>query len=339
MTKKLYIRCPKCYHEPNGRDLWICDVCKTRWNTFSTAGKCPTCGKVYETAVCPTRSGGCGQMSPHEDWYETIEPGQETNESRGFFGFWKIAPPVTSNDKLWIEQSMLLFTEVIGTSFFKSLTTIDPDAFLKGFDLAEGENKAVFVLNKLASIMNIDTWEMQLMFYSDNPISFSEGITTTPSAALKDSWSGSTSKLVDNGLGQKELWIDLQLLQNADKLVVAIGYELALYKIKGDYGIEQDAKLLADLICIVFGLGIFKGNAYFKFSQWTGNSHQGWQMQKNGYLPEQIIAYAMAWLAYYRQEDTSWKIKLNRTMRKYFDKSEKYIVRKSNEILWPADMF
>jgi hypothetical protein len=55
------------------------------------------------------------------------------------------------------------------------------------------------------------------------------------------------------------------------------------------------------------------------------NTHQGWQMKKSGYLPEQVIAYAMAWLANYRNEDVSWKKYLNKTMLKYFDKCFKYL--------------
>jgi NDP-sugar pyrophosphorylase family protein len=55
-------------------------------------------------------------------------------------------------------------------------------------------------------------------------------------------------------------------------------------------------------------------------------------MQKRGGLPEPIIAYVMAWLAHQRKEDISWKHYLNRTVRKYFEKSYKFIAENSDAI-------
>jgi hypothetical protein len=48
---------------------------------------------------------------------------------------------------------------------------------------------------------------------------------------------------------------------------------------------EDSLILLAGLTSLLFGFGIFRANAYFKFSQWQGNRYQGWQMKKGGGLP------------------------------------------------------
>jgi len=182
--------------------------------------------------------------------------------------------------------------------------------------------------------MHIDKWEIQLFFYSNKPTSFSEGITATPQEKLEGSWKSSSGQYVDKGLGHKEIWIEMEQLKDPMSLIATMSHELAHYKLLGEYRMEENDELLTDLTAIAFGFGIFMGNLSFKFAQWTGSTHQGWRMRKSGYLPEQVIAYAMAWLAHYRNEDLSWKHYLNKTMRKYFDQSYEYIKRNKDNIKW-----
>lgn len=333
--KKTLIRCPKCSWEPDGDSHWVCQVCNTRWNTFETRGRCPSCGKVYEDTACIKRRGGCGEMSPHADWYESneikfIEPVRKS------MWFWKNKDKlaITEIDRQWVEHSLLSLTELFGRENFKSLTTITPDAKYFDHQFLGIEEDAQFILERLVSIMQIDAWEMQLMFFSKVPTRFSEGIAETPSDKLKNTWKSSLGAYVDKGLGHKEIWIELGQLKDTVSLIATMAHELSHYKLLGEERMTESDELLTDLTAIAFGFGIFIGNSYFKFAQWTGSSHQGWQMQKRGYLPEQVIAYAMAWLSHYRNEDIAWKYHLNKTMRKYFDQSYKYIGENYNQITW-----
>lgn len=66
------IECPKCRWEPDGGPHWQCS-CGTVWNTFDTAGRCPSCSKQWEQTCCPTDPGGCGKWSPHVDWYKDLD--------------------------------------------------------------------------------------------------------------------------------------------------------------------------------------------------------------------------------------------------------------------------
>jgi hypothetical protein len=66
------IRCPHCEWEPDGHPYWSC-TCGTHWDTFSTGGRCPTCGKQWEYTQCVYAAGGCTQWSPHLDWYENLD--------------------------------------------------------------------------------------------------------------------------------------------------------------------------------------------------------------------------------------------------------------------------
>ncbi len=66
----LTIRCPLCQWQPQKPDRWVCAPgCHHRWNTFDTAGICPSCAKPWNDTACLQ----CGGWSPHEDWYTTNE--------------------------------------------------------------------------------------------------------------------------------------------------------------------------------------------------------------------------------------------------------------------------
>ena len=71
---EIEIACPKCEWKPTASDVWQCG-CGTLWNTFDTAGKCPSCGKVWANTQCqhPVFSGGCGRWSYHLDWYRNLD--------------------------------------------------------------------------------------------------------------------------------------------------------------------------------------------------------------------------------------------------------------------------
>jgi hypothetical protein len=71
LKQTLKIECPVCSWKPDGGKYWSCD-CGNVWNTFDTAGRCPTCKILWEMTQCPGPSypGGCGRFSPHLKWYK-----------------------------------------------------------------------------------------------------------------------------------------------------------------------------------------------------------------------------------------------------------------------------
>ena len=62
------IRCPKCQWEPTEKSRWFC-TCGCSWNTFDTAGLCPSCGKQWTQTACLR----CSAWSLHKDWYVADE--------------------------------------------------------------------------------------------------------------------------------------------------------------------------------------------------------------------------------------------------------------------------
>jgi hypothetical protein len=274
-------------------------------------------------------------LSHHEDWYAEIEVDKSKFSFKSIFSWGKQDKlPVTEIDKKWVEQSLLLLAELFEPVYFKSLVTITPEKEYFDREFTGTEEDAEFILERLSSIMHIKAWEIELEFFSESPTEISDGIIATPQEKLKGGWSTKPGEYVDKGLGHKEIWIELEQLNNTVSLIATMAHELAHYKLIGEYRMEEKDELLIDLTAVAFGLGIFKGNSYFKFSRWKTVSHSSWRMQRSGYLPEQVISYAMAWLAYYRNEDLSWKQYLNKTMRKYFVQSYEYIEQNKDTIKW-----
>lgn len=324
---EIRISCPRCDWEPDDACRWVCTVCNTHWNTFETRGVCPACGKVHEETQCFRRKGGCGEVSPHADWYEETEVANNQPSSSWSFRFWenKDELPVTPADKEWTERALVLLCDTLEGEYVQSLPTITPEK--KYFDrkFKGTEQDAEFIFGRMINLMAIDAWELELKFYSNKPAPFSEGIVATPSPQLHGPWVNPTMGYVDNGYGQKEVWIDMDILNDPERMVAVLAPHLAQHKLWSVHRMAENDKLLAALAAVVFGFGIFTGNAYFHFNQWTYASRRGWKMRRSGYLPEQVIAYAMAWLAVYKGEDIAWKSHLSRTIKKYFEQSYNYI--------------
>ena len=83
MERQPHIYCPLCQWEPNGNSLWYCAPsepgagCRTRWNTFWTAGCCPGCGHFWAMTQCLS----CKKKSPHEAWYHFPDDDERTRQT------------------------------------------------------------------------------------------------------------------------------------------------------------------------------------------------------------------------------------------------------------------
>lgn len=69
------IKCPACnWTPPEGRH-WNCLECGADLDHFNNLGRCNQCGYNHDKTYCPVEIGGCGQSSPHLDWYGNFEEG------------------------------------------------------------------------------------------------------------------------------------------------------------------------------------------------------------------------------------------------------------------------
>jgi hypothetical protein len=238
--------------------------------------------------------------------------------------FWnkKYQCPIIEEDRLWVEEAMLMLMDMFGTEYLEAKQTILPTKDHFNYDFKGDGGDARFVLNRLYEVMDIDGSDISL--YVDYLPKTSYEVNGNSSGGISTSWKGASGTYLDTG-SIKEIRIEPDVIKNTIGLISTLAHELAHYKLLGEQRIQENDEYLTDLTVVMFGLGICLANSAFSFSQWTTATRGGWSMSKKGYLPEPIIAYAMAWLAHCKGEDISWNKHLNKTVRRYFTDSYYFI--------------
>ena len=236
--------------------------------------------------------------------------------------FWnkKKKLPITKEDKVWVDEDLNWLKTEFGQEHFMEVQTVTPtkDFYERTFDGTEKD--AEFILERTMELMNIQNVDIKLEFFSNSPIEMADGTILTTPADLNGSWKSAsgTYEQTENGT---IISIETGQLKKTTSLIATISHELAHQILLGENRIQENDEFLTDFTAIVYGFGIFIGNSRFQFS----SQGFGWQSSSQGYLPEQIIAYAMAWLSKQRNEKTEYSKYLNKSMKKYFDQSFEWL--------------
>ncbi|WP_406684340.1 hypothetical protein N1F78_01015 [Seonamhaeicola sp. MEBiC1930] len=196
------------------------------------------------------------------------------------------------------------------------IRTVTPtkDFYERTFDGTKKD--AEFILERTMELMNIRNLNISLDFFSDSPVEMSDGTILTTPADIDGSWN-SASGTYQQTKNETVISIENGQLKNPVSLIATVSHELAHQILLGENRIEENDEFLTDLTAITYGFGIFIGNSRFQFS----SQGFGWQSSSQGYLPEQIIAYATAWLSKERNEKTDYSQFLDKSLKKYFDQS------------------
>jgi len=244
--------------------------------------------------------------------------------------FWnkKSKLPITVDDKNWVEESFMFLQEILGKEHFDGLRTITPTKNFYNWTFKGNEEDAEFILERTKEIMMINDATFKLKYFSDQPIEMSDGTILSTPADINGNWK-SASGIYEELENENIIYIEKSQLKNTISLIATIAHELSHYILLGENRIEENDEFLTDLTAIAYGFGIFLGNSRFQHSKFQNTNFSGWEMSSQGYLPEQIIGYAMAWLSYNKDENTEYKKFLNRDMEIFFNQSLKYLQSES----------
>ncbi len=255
--------------------------------------------------------------------------------------FWKRKPklPITLEDQLWVEESLTFLKESLGEAFLLNISTVTPTRDFFGRDFDGTKADALFVFERCLDVMNISNEKVLLEFYSEENRYLDDGTLLSTSADIMGRSTGAAGTFQKKG-GKAIIRIEKGQLKHPESLIATISHELAHEKLLGEHRILENDECLTDLTAIAFGFGIFIANAKFQFQSGQGDGF-GWQMQSQGYLPEQISAYAMASLSLKKKEAVQdYKDYLDKSVQKYFERSLAYL--KSNQhdkdvsVFWPV---
>jgi hypothetical protein len=248
--------------------------------------------------------------------------------------FGKPKPTVTPGDKEWIEDAFLWFEEQYGRDYLKSLRIIEPTKEFFDLQFTGIESDAEFVLKKILEYMDIKGANIELYFFSEAPIAFQdEGVIATHNsegAETKDNFT--LGEYSENGPDKYEIGLELSQLKNPQSMIATLAHELSHMILLGEGRLDENDEELTDLNCIALGFGIFTSNSIFNYHQWQGSSHQGWLANRQGYIPEEVAAYAIALFDNYQHNESNWHQHLNKSMGKLYKKNLKYLQSTDVEI-------
>ena len=243
--------------------------------------------------------------------------------------FWKRKDkcPITIEDKEWLERQLGWLNENIVN--LKEQSTILPTKKYFNWQFTGIEKDAEFVLKKVGEYCNVNTDEIKLQFYSEEPIELDRGTVTQQLPGT-----GTAGVFVQED-GAFSIFIEVQQLKKPNSLIATVAHELSHYVLLGQHGFQLDGEeneWLTDLLAIGYGFGIFIGNSRFEFSQFqSGDGWGGWQYSIQGYLPHQIIAHAMAEIEITKNQSIpSWTRLMKIDFQNDFKKSMEFMNKQNS---------
>ena len=232
--------------------------------------------------------------------------------------------PVTIDDEEWLNSDLGWLKDLLNEPHFLEIKTVTPTKKFYNRDFTEIEADAQFVLERTKELMCIENEKIELKFFDDSKVEMDDGSVLTTPADINGSWESATG-FYEEKENNTIIYIERQQLKNPISLIATIAHELSHAILLGEKIIEENDEHLTDLMAITYGFGIFLGNSRFTFSQFNKGGMLGWESSSQGYLPEQVIAFSMAWLSLKRNENVDYKKFLNKTMLKYFNQSYNYL--------------
>src|ERR1700761_600536 len=128
--------------------------------------------------------------------------------------FWKKKHqcPITEEDRLWVEESMMMLIDMFGIEYLEAKQTILPtkDHFNYAFK-GDGDD-ARFVLNRLYEIMDINGSDINV--YIEHLPASSYEVNGNASGGISTSWKGASGIYQEDMSGQKHIRIEPSLLKN-----------------------------------------------------------------------------------------------------------------------------
>ena len=245
--------------------------------------------------------------------------------------FWnkKIKSPVSQADEEWLNSDLTWLREAFSEEHFHQIRTITPttDFYNRTFDRTEED--AYFILERTKELMSIQNDNIELTFFSNSPTEMQDGsMLSTPSDNAMGSWGGAAGTY-ERSDGKVIIAIEISQLNDTISLIATIAHELAHEILLGEGLLEENDEFLTDLTAIFYGFGLFLGNSSFRVMQRNTAFGSEWGFSSQGYLPEQVIAYVMAWLSFERNEELYYAQYLNKSLKKYVEQAYRYLESQS----------
>ena len=249
------------------------------------------------------------------------------------FGKRKVKSPATHDDCIWVENNLLWLDKKI-LDVAKQPTFLPTKTYFN-WDFRGDKADAEYLLDTICDMFGVNSSHIKLNYFDQSTQYFGGGMGTQIEKG-EDTAAG--YYVFDDG--RHEILIELGQLKNTSSLIATIAHELSHYVLIGlheiGYNDDQENEFLTDLLAIAYGFGIFLGNSagYHRTIQ-TGDGYTATQIGKQGYLPAQVIGYAMGIIQLHKGKiapTPDWVSYMQPDLKKNFQKSLAYIAENQEEI-------
>jgi len=238
--------------------------------------------------------------------------------------------PISEEDRQWVHEGFNRLEKLLGRDRMLEARVITPTAedFPDPYD--ESPETVEQLFSRVCRYMQVNREAIEFEIFPDE---------TDELRALLPAWSGGTGKRPaglymhamearssETNEGAKGVVaIRSSQLKDPLSLVATIAHELGHVILLGGGLMNPDTpdhEPMTDLLTVFLGLGIFTANSAGRFQQFQHEQRIGWSMQRLGYLPEEVFAYALDKFAIERNEDkVAWEKHLSTNVRAYFKRS------------------
>jgi len=246
------------------------------------------------------------------------------------FGF-KPKLPVTEEERLWVDEGFRRLARMLGSSRMQNAAVILPtdEYFPDPYSPTEAGLEALF--RRVCGNMNVSRSKVELSLIPDS----SELMEMLPAYSHR---SNDAAGLHFSG-GEEErplIAVRQSLLKDPLTAIATLAHELGHVILLDGGHMSRDAEdmePMTDLVTVYLGLGIFTANASRRFLQFQDDRSQSWSMNRLGYLPEPVYAYALARFAKERgEEKPAWTAHLSTNLKTWFRQSAAWLAKDSRPI-------
>jgi hypothetical protein len=240
--------------------------------------------------------------------------------------------PVTEEERLWVDEGFRRLGRMLGSSRLQNAAVILPtdEYFPHPYTPTEAGLETLFV--QVCAYMRVPRNHVQLAVIPDSK----ELVEMLPEYSYKPEGPAGLHYGPADEYERALVAVQQSLLKDPLVLVATLAHELGHVILLGGGHLsrdDEDMEPLTDLVTVYLGLGIFNANASRLFRQFQDGRQQGWSMNRLGYLPEVVFAYALARFAAERgEEHPAWTSHLSTNLKTWFRQSAAWLKKDSQPI-------
>ena len=247
------------------------------------------------------------------------------------FGLFKTKCPLDIREKVWTERRLLWLSQRFGPKPMLNATIVLPTREFFPGTYSGTADDVVDTFGRVCEFLNVDASQFQLP----------EEIAAAASSGCCGGGCH-TGSPTETTAEPTQVDISGEDVADQERLIATISRQVTRVLLLNHAevtGREQDFDSLTDLVAVYLGLGVFQANTAVKSTAWHAQGWEYWSIRGAGFLQARVPGYAMALMAWMRNEPApAWAAMLGTDAGSAFHRGYKFAT-KTNDCLVRPDTF